>query len=150
MAIEHNPIEGRLQRENANIEDLKNLILTDEQYSHHPFAHAEGPRPYVYRLTNGGKELAYFGSYHISDPEDPLYADIEREFHGANPDMVYVEGYAWANDHKAQAREELKTMTWEKAKQEGESIFILKLASIQLHISISSPPSRRLQTKSIS
>jgi hypothetical protein len=61
MAIE-SPNSKRDNLEKSRFDELKDLILTNEQYKNQPFAHAEGERSYVFELTSEEKKLVYFGS----------------------------------------------------------------------------------------
>lgn len=113
--------------ERSKIDELKDLILTNEQYKDQPFAHAEGERSYVFELTNGEKKIVYFGSSHTNDPEDPLFEEIKKKFEEANPEIVYIEGWRAINGRKDAVREGLKKQSLEDTKTEGESHFTLKL-----------------------
>jgi hypothetical protein len=114
--------------EKERIEQLKNLILTNEQAREHPFYHTEGEeRTYVFRLEEGGKRLTYFGSPHTNDPADPVFDQIAQSFSEIDPDMVYVEGMDWINKRKDDARGEASQISLERTKQENEAYFVLKL-----------------------
>jgi hypothetical protein len=111
-----------------NLEKLEGLILTNEQYREHPFAHSEEPRAYVFELRKGSKIILYFGSNHISDPQDPMYRQIAEKFSEINPDMVYIEGMQKINTNNIKVRERILTSTLDSTKLEGENSFTLKLA----------------------
>ena len=138
MTIENNMYENN--HEQTQIENLKNLILTSEQYKDHPFTHAEDQGSYVFELESEDKKLVYFGSKHTNDPGDPLFEKIEEKFKETNPEIVYVEGISRVHDEKELMRDELKKMTTEDAKKYGENFFALKLtADAEQNIDFESP-----------
>ncbi len=106
----------------------KQSILTVEQYRETPFANNERQRVYVFKLEKGDKQITYFGTAHINNPEDPLFDDIQSAFQEATPDMVYVEGWASINTRKDLVREVLQDTALETSKKEGENFFVVKLA----------------------
>jgi len=96
--------------------------MTAEKYSR-----IEHATPYIFELKAGDKELYYFGSPHISDPNNPLFAEIETAFNKANPDIVFVEGINVRGD-KTKFNERVKSVTREEAIEHmGESGLTLKL-----------------------
>lgn len=109
------------------LERAKALILTPREQTEQPAAHIDEPR-YVIELANNGKELTYFGARHTNDPGNPIFDEIQEAFEKARPQKIYFEGWAASNIHTEQAREYISSMTLEQAKQNGESIFLLKLA----------------------
>jgi len=133
---------GQENTENAQdvqtIEHLKELILTDEQYREHPFATTESERAYLLELKKGDKQLVYFGSPHIYDPEDPLFEEIQRKFVEFKPEIVYVEGREFINTQKDKVREVLGKESLESVKLDGESHYVLKLA-VDAEIDFESP-----------
>lgn len=124
------PEANHFQKEGKSlgVEELKDLILTNEQYKDQPFAHAEGERIYTFELTNGQKKILYFGSAHTNNPDDPIFEDIKKRFDELDPEIVYVEGWRSINDKKDAVREGAKNFSLEETKSEGESHFTLKLA----------------------
>lgn len=48
--------------------------------------------PYILDLKKGKKHLIFYGSDHINDSADPMYADIEKRFLEMNPEIVFNEG----------------------------------------------------------
>ena len=110
-----------------NIEKLKGLILTSEQYRDQPFAKSED-RTYTYTLDNGSRRLTFFGSQHLYDPSHPMFSEIKGLFEKEKPDMVYIEGWEQINHQKEDVRKMGKETSFEDAAREGESHFTLKLA----------------------
>ncbi len=108
--------------------DLHTLVLNYEQYARHPFAQNKKPT-YTYTLEKGDKVLCFFGATHTNDPLHPIFNEIKNLFDVVKPDMVYVEGYRYANTHKQELIRELQAETPEHSKIQGESHFTLKLAS---------------------
>ncbi len=127
VAIVPNPSEVLSNEENENqtemLESVLGSIMTAEEYSK-----IEHATPYVFELKAGGKELYYFGSPHTSDPNNPLFAEIEAAFNKANPDIVFVEGMNVRGD-KTEFNKRIKSATREEAIESmGESGLTLKLA----------------------
>ncbi len=127
MSIEH-PHQESPEIEQEKIERCKDLILTGEGYRDTPFAHAEA-RVYTFEITKGDKTLVYIGAPHTNDPADTLFADIEKSFEMAHPDMVYVEGWQAINAKKRAVENHMDILSLEDTKKEGESHFTLKLAT---------------------
>ena len=48
--------------------------------------------PYIYEYSNDNKSLFVYGSYHTSNPEDSIIADIESAIVNFNPDAILYEG----------------------------------------------------------
>lgn len=117
--IEENEVE---KPKFFDMEVVLDSIMTIEEYSK-----IEHVRPYIFELKAGEKELYYFGSPHISDPSNPLFAEIEAAFNRANPDIVFVEGMHIRGD-KTKFNESVKSATREEAIDSmGESGLTLKL-----------------------
>ena len=115
------------------LEQILDSIMTAEEYSK-----IEHATPYIFELKTGDKELYYFGSSHTSDPNNPLFAEIEAAFNKVNPDIVFVEGMNVRVD-KNKFNESIKSATREEAiDRMGESGFTLKLG-IDKGIDWSSP-----------
>jgi len=111
-------------RENQaeTLEPVLTSIMTAEEYSY-----TEHATPYIFELQAGDKELRYFGSPHVRDPQNPLFAKIEAAFNEANPDIVFVEGVNPQED-KTKSDERMKAASREEAIEHmGESGFTLKL-----------------------
>jgi len=111
-------------RENhaETLEPVLASIMTAEEYSH-----TEHATPYIFELQTGDKELRYFGSPHVRDPKNPLFAEIEAAFNEANPDIVFVEGVSVRGD-KTKFDERVKAASREEAIEHmGEPGFTLKL-----------------------
>lgn len=111
-----------------DLEQIKDLILNDEEYINHPVNQGERFRSYVFEVGDGEKKIVYFGSSHTTNPTDPLFEEIKQKFDEVKPDMVYIEGWEAINDNKEKAREGMKAKTLEEIKLEGEAHFALKLA----------------------
>ncbi len=118
--------------------ELEHLILSNEGYKNHPFAHDPDQRTYVYTLKTGKKSLTYFGSTHTNDPRDIMFRDLHGEFVQAKPDIVYVEGYTYVNQNKDKVIREEKIKSLEETKLDGEGHFTLKLA-VDAGIAFESP-----------
>ncbi len=112
----------------STLESVKDMILTDEEYSHHPFASIESHRVYFVELKNENKELIFFGSPHMYNPADPLFEEVKKKFDEAKPEIVYVEGREYINEKKEKVREALGKESLEGVKLEGEGHYVLKLA----------------------
>jgi len=110
-----------------NIENLKDLILTNEEYMNHPFAHTESERSYVFEINNGEKKIFYYGSSHTNESDDPIFKEIKKEFDRINPDIVYIEGWQSINNKKDTVRGVIKKESLDETKLEGENHFTLKL-----------------------
>ncbi len=85
--MEKEPAFVKKENQDEMLEPVLDRIMTAEEYSH-----TEHATPYIFELKAGDKELHYFGSPHVRDPQDPLFAEIEAAFNKANPDIVFVEG----------------------------------------------------------
>lgn len=124
-AVVPNPNEVLYAKEENQAETLETIlgsIMTAEEYSK-----IEHATPYVFELKAGDKELYYFGSPHMSDPSNPLFAEIEAALSKANPDIIFVEGVNVRGD-KTKFNERVKSSTREEAiDRMGESGFTLKL-----------------------
>jgi len=94
MRFGSDPTRPRTAEAAVDLEKLKTLILTPEQYREHPFARKgeEEARSYTYALGNKDRLLTMFGSRHITDSADPLYGKIHAAFAAMQPDLVFVEG----------------------------------------------------------
>ncbi len=125
VAIVPNPTEvlpAGKESQSETLESVLSSIMTAEEYSK-----IEHATPYIFELKAGDKELYYFGSPHISDPSNPLFAQIEAAFNKANPDIVFVEGMNGRGD-KTKFNERVKSATREAAIEHmGESGLTLKL-----------------------
>jgi len=125
----------------SDIESIKDLILTAEQYRDHPFAKSEGQRSYVIEVKKGSKHLLYFGSEHTNEIGDPLFDEIKQAFVGVNPQIVLVEGMEHINDKKERLKEESKKVSLEESVEQGENMYALKLA-IDAGVDFESPEPR--------
>ena len=127
-AVVPNPKEGlpdALEEQRAEtLESVLGSIMTSEQY-----AETWHETPYIFELKAGDKELLYFGTPHVFDSQDPLFAKIEEAFNKTNPDMVFVEGMSNLPKDKAHFDEILKASREETIDKNGERGFTLKLAA---------------------
>lgn len=103
-------------------------ILTDAQYTEHPFATGEMGKVYRYEIKGNGKSILFFGSPHVNSPDSYVFQDIATAFQQAKPDMVYIEGWRELNDRKYEAKLALKDHTLEDTIPDGEPRFTAKLA----------------------
>jgi len=107
------------------LESILGSIMTSEEY-----AEIRHDTPYIFELKAGDKELHYFGTPHVRDPQDPLFAEIEAAFNKASPDIVFVEGMSNLPKDKARFDEMLKVASREETiDKSGESGFTCKLAA---------------------
>lgn len=74
---------------------------------------------YQLRLTSGSGELAYVGARHSSDPADPQFAEIERQWKAQRPHIAFYEG----------PNRPVPTDREEAIRQTGESGFVRWLAA---------------------
>ncbi len=126
MSIEN--IENKTHKEDA-VYTAQKLILSDEQYRAHPFAHNEDPHAsYVFEITQGGTHLVFFGSPHTNQEGDSIFTDIQKAFEKEKPDKVYVEGMPSINSKKDEVRSIGKTMSLTDTIKHGENTYTLKLA----------------------
>ncbi|OGZ58312.1 MAG: hypothetical protein A3B96_01800 [Candidatus Spechtbacteria bacterium RIFCSPHIGHO2_02_FULL_43_15b] len=110
------------ENQTETLESVLDSIMSAEEYSH-----IEYPTPYTFELKTGDTQLHYFGSPHISDPQNPLFTEIEAAFNKVNPDIVFVEGIN-VSGYKTKFNEKVKSATREEAiDRMGESGFTLKL-----------------------
>ncbi|HJV33403.1 MAG TPA: hypothetical protein VJ694_05240 [Patescibacteria group bacterium] len=116
-------------------------IMTFKEY-----AETEHPTPYVFELGEGGRELEYYGSRHVTDPEDPLFDDVRRKFgaflerHEPEECVVFIEGGL----HPAGA-----FGSDEEAAKMGEPAFTQRLAE-RAGVKVASPePGEDLQTEAM-
>ncbi len=114
-------------KKEINIENLKDLILTNEEYRNHPFANTEDERSYVFEINSGEKKIFYYGSSHTNESNDLIFKEIKKEFDRINPDIVYIEGWQSINNKKDAVREFVKKESLDETKLEGENHFTLKL-----------------------
>lgn len=49
----------------------------------------------IIELTNNGKTLIVYGSFHKNNPENPMFVDIEERLLKLSPDIVLNEGGDW-------------------------------------------------------
>ncbi len=107
------------------IGSILNTIMTAEEYS--AMRHTT---PYSFKLELGDKELYYFGSRHMNDPSNPLFAEIENAFNTEKPDIVIVEGISMnSNRQKVYFETNIKSSSREEVIHKmGEVGFTLKLA----------------------
>ena len=126
-SIDSNTNGNKPLNQDKTEKNTEDLILTDKQYMEHPFAQ-ERNRSYIFELTKGDKKLTYFGSDHISDPQDPLFQEIKDAFNKANPQIVYIEGMPHINKRKEEMKSKKDLLTGEQAKAHGENVYTLKLA----------------------
>lgn len=120
--MEKEPSFTNRENQAETLEPVLASIMTVEEYSR-----IEHATPYVFELQAGDKGLRYFGSPHVRDPKNPLFAGIEAAFNEANPDIVFVEGVSVRGD-KTKFDERVKAASREEAIEHmGESGFTLKL-----------------------
>lgn len=113
------------EQKTETLESILGSIMTSEQY-----AEIRHDTPYVFELKAGDKELYYFGTPHVRDPQDPLFAEIEAAFNKENPDMVFVEGMSNLPKDKSRFDEILKAASREETiDKSGEPGFTRKLAA---------------------
>jgi hypothetical protein len=115
------------------------LISQDE------YARIDHPVPYNFQIEANGKLLSYFGARHSSDPKDPMFDELERNFKDAKPDLVLIEGAR----NIAQATTLLKVQKVPLSRDEiirkhGESIYAASLA-ISDSIEVESPEPDRAE-----
>ena len=113
------------------IEKCKSLILTRQQSSEHPYHKGELGRFHIFEIKRENKQIVFFGSKHVSDPDDEMFRMIETKFQEMKPDLVLIEGVDLANneDGKAKLREELSEADRSDViRKGGEPLFTLKLA----------------------
>lgn len=111
------------------LEQAKALILSNEEYRHHPYATGEvQPGPYIFEVSEGTKTIEYFGANHTTDPNDPQFAQIAERLNELKPQIVYVEGMEGINGREEQVRTRMQTVSIEEAISHGESYYTLKLA----------------------
>lgn len=127
MPIEAEKFNG-FNLEKDKLEKFKNFIMTGQEYQRTSFSRDPKVRSYVFKLKNDKKEIVYFGSSHINDPEDPLFENIKEEFEKAKPDMVYIEGWASINNKKDSIRNKMRKVSYLDMKLKSESHYVLKLA----------------------
>jgi hypothetical protein len=111
--------------EAAKLESVLGSIMTAEQY-----AEIRHETPYIFELKAGDKELYYFGTPHVSDPQDPLFAEIEGGFQSIERrcGVLFIEDVSVRGD-KTRFNERVKAASRDEAiDQMGESGFTLKLA----------------------
>ncbi|MEI6345805.1 MAG: hypothetical protein WCO79_01030 [bacterium] len=128
----------QLNDEASLVERAKASILSDAQYSETDFAKSEKERVYKYEVIGGGKSVLYFGTDHISDPQDPLFEEIESEIRDYAPEMLMVEGMGAINSRKESIKPRIASLSYEEAKKQGESTLVLKLA-VELDVDFESP-----------
>lgn len=117
------PVLAKPQDRAKELESVLSSIMTAEEYSR-----TEHEMPYLFELKAGEKQLRYFGSFHVMDPEDPVFEQIEKSFNEIDPDIVLVEGVSILGDTES-FNTQVKAESREQAiKEMGESGFVLKLA----------------------
>lgn len=112
------------KKNHAEVSELVlSSIMSAKEYSH--IRHLI---PYTFDITYKETKLRYFGSPHVSDPQNPLFGQIEAAFYETNPDIVIVEGVNGIGD-KVNFNEHVRATTRRNAiEQDGEVGFTLKLA----------------------
>ncbi len=128
----------------VRLEEAKKKILSPQEYTAHPFANHEKGDTYVYQVEGGGKKVFFFGANHTNDPAHPMFAEIEKAFKAAHPDLVYIEGWQGLAQAEPRVRGMVAEKTFEEAKKEGEPFFTLKLA-IDSNVAFASPEPTPLQ-----
>ncbi|HTE48604.1 MAG TPA: hypothetical protein VK675_01720 [Candidatus Paceibacterota bacterium] len=122
--MEKEPSFTNRENQAETLEPVLASIMTAEEYSH-----TEHVTPYIFELQAGDKKLRYFGSPHVRDPQNPLFAEIETAFNEVNPDIVFMEGVSIHGD-KTDFDERVKAASREEAIElMGESGFTLKLCA---------------------
>jgi len=84
-----------------------------------PYSTPVASPEYRLALSGSGGQLHYFGARHSSDPLDPQFADIERQWNAQRPQIAFYEG---PNRPVPQDRDEA-------IRQTGESGFVRWLAA---------------------
>ncbi len=85
--------------------------------------------PYIFELTRNGKKITYFGSDHVSDPNNTLFAQIRSTLEKAAPDLVLVEGVEKLRERRESFHVWLSEMSEsETIEQGGEPLFAVRLA----------------------
>jgi hypothetical protein len=110
-----------------NIDEAKKRILTSKQYSESDFCKNHN-NSYVFTLKEKGKEIFFFGTSHITDPNDPLFIKVKESFDSFNPDMVYIEGIA-KRGFEYYLEKTISPLSFEEAKMRGEPAYVAKLTS---------------------
>jgi hypothetical protein len=112
---------------NSEKESSSDPIL-DSMMSAEEYSLIQHETPYVFRLASGSKELTYFGTRHIRDPKDPLFAEIEQALDQAKPDIVFVEGVSVSGDKNVFNNKIEVASREEIIEKMGESGFLVRLA----------------------
>jgi hypothetical protein len=112
-----------------NTLNIKELLLTPEEYIEHPYATGENrKRSYVFEISNKEKHIFYFGTSHTNDHADPLIPEIKNSLKEFQPDIVYVEGMSNLKNKKEEVLKKIKNKTEKECISDGEPIYALKLA----------------------
>lgn len=115
-------------------EESKPETMTFEEY-----AEIRHETPYVFEAENGEKKITYYGAGHSQHPEDPMFGEIEKKFHEADPDIVFVEGWDKLEELKPMVIKKFKEADREKIiKEFGEPGFTIKLA-VEAGVEMESP-----------
>ncbi|TSC59852.1 MAG: Uncharacterized protein LiPW15_520 [Parcubacteria group bacterium LiPW_15] len=109
-------------KQKESLDPVLDSIMTAEEYSK-----VEHKTPYVFELKAGDRELYYFGSPHVSDSNDPVFAEIEAAFNKANPEIVFVEGLHVRGDINRFNERMKATSCEETIDKMGEPGFTVKL-----------------------
>ena len=110
-----------------NNQEAKKRILTSKEYMERDII-KKSDRSYVFNLKNNNKELFFFGTSHITDPNDPLFSEIKEAFESFNPDMVYIEGVP-QKGFEYYLEKTISPLSDDAAKRRGEPAYVAKLTS---------------------
>lgn len=111
------------QEEDPVLEEALSHLMTAEEYAE-IYAGREWGESHVFPLEKGDKKLYYFGSPHVNDPSHPIFAEIEKAFNEAQPEIVFVEGVTVYGDIN-RFNERMKAGPREGLSESG---FVIKLA----------------------
>lgn len=123
--MEKQPSSPRQEGEQEeSLDSVLDSIMTAEEY-----AQMRHETPYVFELKAGDKELHYFGSSHVNDPQSPIFEEIEKAFKESSPEIVLVEGMGdIRGDRKQRFNKKIEETNRDKAIEEmGEPGFTVKL-----------------------
>lgn len=104
-----------------------------ETMSFEDYAEMKHKTPYVFELEKNGKKLVYFGASHSQDPNDPMFADIEKKFKELDPQLVLIEAPNAEDENGKSVLEIIREMVDEKdtediIKASGEGGLAMNLA----------------------
>lgn len=111
--------------EQVVIEEAKKHILTNIEYTKTSFVQTR-VRKYIFSVKNETKEIYFFGTSHINDPNDELFDEIKKEFDSFGPDMVFIEGVSPSNFGGYEKF--VRGLPEVDLKRRGETSYVAKLA----------------------